>query len=393
MDVEIEGKPGARKLDLTDHGAVIGEGCDSVVMGGALPAARLYDRFRCPDSDLEPVLGVLVDTPHVGGFIIGPCAASVLIGGRPAARVTDVTLCVGPSDDDAAFDGLGGAGSGLAGAAADATCAALWQKYQEEAEAIIRPVDGDHRKRNHVITGAYADLYLRNRKFKWAGLAGYASKQVGCAMDHAQRNASVPGAGPMAVYTYEMLGSGNRELFLDIYPLHRFYEEHGYDRMQECANERVPPIPAAALDGFRALDKYEKTGDSRWLDEHVRATAFHEQVNILQAEIYNDEAMKVILDVNEGNVGSADGPAVELGPLGAKQADVVMSSECSDPSGKKTLSFESRDRRHLYNVDQRMDWILNDVAGYYNGIEGTPEHRRDAQILRERGQRHGGRYP
>ena len=36
--------------------------------------------------------------PHVGGPIAGPGAATVLIGGLPAARVTDTAVCVGPPD-------------------------------------------------------------------------------------------------------------------------------------------------------------------------------------------------------------------------------------------------------------------------------------------------------
>jgi uncharacterized Zn-binding protein involved in type VI secretion len=36
--------------------------------------------------------------PHVGGPIVSPGAPTVLIGGLPAARVTDMAICVGPPD-------------------------------------------------------------------------------------------------------------------------------------------------------------------------------------------------------------------------------------------------------------------------------------------------------
>ncbi len=52
------------------------------------PAARLTDMHVCP------LLTVLV--PHVGGIIAGPGAPTVLIGGLPAARTTDMAICVGP---------------------------------------------------------------------------------------------------------------------------------------------------------------------------------------------------------------------------------------------------------------------------------------------------------
>ena len=36
--------------------------------------------------------------PHVGGPILPPCEPTVLIGGLPAARITDMLTCVGPPD-------------------------------------------------------------------------------------------------------------------------------------------------------------------------------------------------------------------------------------------------------------------------------------------------------
>ena len=36
--------------------------------------------------------------PHVGGPILPPGCPTVLIGGLPAARVSDMCVCVGPPD-------------------------------------------------------------------------------------------------------------------------------------------------------------------------------------------------------------------------------------------------------------------------------------------------------
>ena len=57
------------------------------------PAARLTDMHACPmqTPGLPPV-------PHVGGPIVGPGIATVLIGGMPAAVVGDSCSCVGPPD-------------------------------------------------------------------------------------------------------------------------------------------------------------------------------------------------------------------------------------------------------------------------------------------------------
>jgi uncharacterized Zn-binding protein involved in type VI secretion len=54
------------------------------------PAARIGDMHTCPMSDGPK--------PHVGGPILPPGAINVLIGGQPAARVTDFAMCVGPPD-------------------------------------------------------------------------------------------------------------------------------------------------------------------------------------------------------------------------------------------------------------------------------------------------------
>ncbi len=57
------------------------------------PAARLTDMHTCPmqTPGVPPV-------PHGGGPIVGPGAASVLIGNMPAAIVGDMCTCVGPPD-------------------------------------------------------------------------------------------------------------------------------------------------------------------------------------------------------------------------------------------------------------------------------------------------------
>jgi uncharacterized Zn-binding protein involved in type VI secretion len=56
-------------------------------------AARTGDMHTCPmqTPGVPPV-------PHVGGPILPPGCPTVLIGGMPAARVSDMATCVGPPD-------------------------------------------------------------------------------------------------------------------------------------------------------------------------------------------------------------------------------------------------------------------------------------------------------
>ena len=68
------------------------------------------------------------------------------------------------------------------------TCACLWRIYQREAEKIVAPngvLIADPVERNRAINAAYARLWLHDPRFQWAGLAAFASKQVGCGLLHA----------------------------------------------------------------------------------------------------------------------------------------------------------------------------------------------------------------
>lgn len=53
-------------------------------------AARISDMHVCPI--------VTPAGPHVGGPVLPPGAATVLIGGLPAATVGDMCVCTGPPD-------------------------------------------------------------------------------------------------------------------------------------------------------------------------------------------------------------------------------------------------------------------------------------------------------
>ena len=81
-------KPSARITDKTAHGGTITTGAATVVVGG-LPAARISDMHVCPLST-GPV-------PHVGGPVaIG--SPTVIVAGMPAGRVADMAICIGPPD-------------------------------------------------------------------------------------------------------------------------------------------------------------------------------------------------------------------------------------------------------------------------------------------------------
>jgi uncharacterized Zn-binding protein involved in type VI secretion len=57
------------------------------------PAARLNDMHVCPmvTPGAPPI-------PHIGGPVIGPGCATVMIGKMPAAVMGDNCICTGPPD-------------------------------------------------------------------------------------------------------------------------------------------------------------------------------------------------------------------------------------------------------------------------------------------------------
>jgi len=122
--------PAARVGDSTAHGGVIPPpGCPTVLIGG-MPAARVTDMQICPMVTPAPA-----PVPHASGPIAGPGVPTVLIGGMPAATIGDMTVCVGPPGTiivgcptvliGTGGEGSGGAGGGAVKAARDGAHSAL----------------------------------------------------------------------------------------------------------------------------------------------------------------------------------------------------------------------------------------------------------------------------
>lgn len=179
------------------------------------------------------------------------------------------------------------------------TCSCLWRTFQREAEEIVAPkgvLITDPVERNRAINAAYARLWLHDPRFQWAGLAAFASKQVGCGLLHAaqsvelireEREARQRTLGQrrgLGLYTpgrksehaeairgyeeadarnpvpsvdfrseeeelsfvqqqfrhvHDMMALGNTTLFLDVFPLHEFYAKRGFKELEQCIKARA----------------------------------------------------------------------------------------------------------------------------------------------------------
>jgi hypothetical protein len=249
--------------------------------------------------------------------------------------------------------------------------------------------------RNRRINAAYAQLWLDDRGFQWAGLAAFASKQVGCGLLNAaemigksnqQRRAyqqwdrtgsplerlspyasprmPVPdqASGEGARKVYQMLAKGNTALFLDIWPLHMFYKEFGLSRFRRCLPERqllrgsvVWPIgdkvPFAQerpeiLRGFDAID----VGD---LIEGVAQLARHEQPNILQPAMYDDPNFAMLMRANQFAW------ALNIPTGSAQEIQLTLANQCTvTGASAKYEIFRKQPLASLADPDERMAFVL-----------------------------------
>lgn len=266
----------------------------------------------------------------------------------------------------------------------------LWRTFQQEAEDIVT-IDGhvieDDTARNKRINAAYARLWLADNRFQWAGLAAFASKQVGCGLLHARQlseknrdelrnvvhwsGSSTEAAGmsamPMTIRNsaddmHARLGHGNLHLFLDIYPLHRFYMERGpaeFDtyliRRQFIADNPVGgrkiKWDVGPLLKFGYPFEDIKTGFKHIRDgklaDSVRLLARHEQVNVLQAIMYDDPAMQRALANNPlaWAIGFPSGVYMEI--------QLTLSAQCKPKHGW-TSYFHRRKDAKLWVTGERM---------------------------------------
>lgn len=264
----------------------------------------------------------------------------------------------------------------------------LWTTFQKEAENVIKlngKLIADHAERNRRINAAYAKLWLADNRFQWAGLAAFASKQVGCGMLHARRlvqksrdeiqvamhsaGSSTEAAGMSALptmvrngadYMDERLGFGNMHLFLDVYPLHRFYMERGMEEMLNHLQSRRSIAGQVLWNAGQRLEfgvPFEEIRrgfdliEKRDLLASVGILARHEQVNILQAILYDDPHMQAALAANQLAW------ALRF-PSGAyTEIQLTLSAQCRARHGL-TSFFSRLHNAKLWVVEQRMEFVL-----------------------------------
>lgn len=278
----------------------------------------------------------------------------------------------------------------------EADYTASWLRCQLEAQQWVAPggrLVEDTALRNRRISAAYATLWLADHRCQWAGLAAFASSQVGCDMtraahtmqqaaDHIQsssaggtldwlrRNGLQLGTGLAAGFMRAQLAMANLVVFLDVYPLHRFFMLHGaaalagHLRARSTLADRVlwpAECPAIAFgQPFHEIGEAFTLMEQGAVEASVVNLAWHEQVNILQPLIYDEPKTRLVLGANQMAW------VAHLPYLAFAEIVLPFSGQCGVPA-EDVVRFSSNQDAHLYDPVQRMAFVTR-AAAMFNGL-------------------------
>jgi hypothetical protein len=175
------------------------------------------------------------------------------------------------------------------------------ESWRQELEAEL-PALERYADRNRVITARYAGWYLEHPHiFKWAGMASFASRQVGLAIlmaelltkpERIEADALLLslhrfGADRLLLADFEEIRQGNNNIYRDIAWAHAAYIAGGMDELMACASETED---AKLITGFDIIDRGRELLRLNENDDEGERLVWegnlfllrHEQVDVLQ---------------------------------------------------------------------------------------------------------------
>lgn len=277
----------------------------------------------------------------------------------------------------------------------EADYAASWLRCQLEAQQWVAPggkLVEDTAVRNRRISAAYATLWLADHRCQWAGLAAFASSQVGCGISSAahtvqesaahiesgatngllawvRRNGLQLTTGLAASFMRAQLAAANLMVFLDVYPLHRFFMLHGGEPLARHLHTRSTvagrvlwPTECPAIgfgQPFNEIAEAFALMEQGAIEASVIKLAWHEQVNILQPLIYDDPKTRLVLDANQMAW------AAHLPYVAFEEIVLPFSGRCGVAEDGERFSTSLN--AHLYDPVQRMAFVTR-AAVTFNGL-------------------------
>lgn len=365
--------PAARKGDPVTHDMQVPSGVigppisgpcpQGLIMIEGLPGAHVGCTVVCSGATST---GPAHPPPPGPSPPIVKGSVTVLIHGQPAARWLvsgDIGACgvfLGDAKllasrtvliGDIAYSGLGLTMS------TDETCADLWKQVDSDTKAIAEVKDPV--ERNRKISATYSKLYQQNNRLAWVGLAAIVSRQAGCSMKiaHEASKSWIPMKSQPAAAAFDALGKTNQAIFDDIYPVSRFYQRSGLQKLEECAVDEngIRHASPKLVDAMKDIDK--------GTDETIRSgsdkIANYEQRDIIQDQIYSQQAFKEAFEKNEWWTKRRLGRW-----MGARRTELPLSSECTDHDPVRLEgSITDPDARVAY-YNQLMDRFQGQRPGW-----------------------------
>ena len=326
------------------------------------------------------------------------------------------------------------------------TCEGLWRIYQRAAEEIVAPggiLIADPQARNRAINATYARMWLEDPRFQWAGLAAFASKQVGCGLLHAADSIGkvedefsarkqwlevrskgshfeLPGDEESQLYeayhkasaqnlvpadirfegepqsvaqeqfqhVYDMLALGNTTLFLDIFPLHAFYKKRGFEELKTCVKKRSAIYGHPKFPVLWSVEQ-EKVTFGRDHGEILQAFEALENGDIaLSVEFFATHEQKNILQPTLYEdprmvwlLRSNHVSYVTGFPSGVAQAiELTLTSQCQPVDDGRTISFDRSVLANLADLDQRMAFVLEAARRFDQMLHDENRHALEHSI-------------
>jgi hypothetical protein len=176
------------------------------------------------------------------------------------------------------------------------------EEWQRIAESVLPPEER-YSDRNRMITARYAGWYLENPGIlKWAGMAAFASRQVGLAILAAELMMAPErqsddgnlllalhrfGADRLMLADFEEIRTGNNNIYRDIAWAHAAYVGGGMAELEACAAKREDDL---LVEGFGMIDRgrqlLRRDANDREAERLIwEGNIFllrHEQVDVLQ---------------------------------------------------------------------------------------------------------------
>ncbi|QMT37705.1 DUF2515 family protein [Neisseria sicca] len=296
----------------------------------------------------------------------------------------------------------------------------------------VYQVNQNYAQRAYDIAAVYAKMYLGSGEFKefpvlknnsglfyWMGLAAFASKTVGCALDNPWvkdpggmvrqytgllRNLTpfLPPSHGIHNNTYiidlmpqlsTQLAKGNVWLFLDVMPWHYVYAQNPAVFRQCLSKRKFDALPTVIkedlgkVDGFEdtiedrnmnfadsgkqyiqkafsALDEALKLEESRKIAEkkilHLFYIAYHEQEIILQKIMYEGRVFPAYLSMSRMLEDKLPGLYAQL-----PQNELNLVATCKIKKGQERFQSKAPRGIELENLEQRMNWITKAATIYH----------------------------